>query len=139
MNRCSAKNRSGVRCRGFAVAGSSFCFWHDPRNAHKRQDARRRGGRHSRTRATPSLVLPADLKSVDGLLVFIESLIGETLKLHNSTHRSRALASLALAQKRIIELRTAEKQEQHTRLLSLLQNTRGLFGYVGHDQEKQVG
>jgi hypothetical protein len=125
MDHCSAKNRFGRRCHSWAVSGSSFCFWHDPRHAHKRQQASRRGGRHRRLRSTPSPLLDADLKSVDGLLTFVQGLIAETLKLQNSTQRSRALASLALAQKRVLEFRAAEQEAQQTRLLSLLQNRRG--------------
>ncbi len=121
MNHCSAKNRSGHKCRSFALAGSSFCFWHDPQRANALADARRLGGYHRRVRRTPSLQIDADLKSIDGLLVFVESLIGETLKLHNSTHRSHALAALALAQKRILELRSADRKRSHDETMEFLQ------------------
>jgi hypothetical protein len=42
--RCEHVRRNGEPCRGYAVTGSRFCFAHDPVQAPKRDEARRRGG-----------------------------------------------------------------------------------------------
>ena len=41
---CAHIRTTGERCRGYAVTSSRFCFAHDPAQALKRDDARRRGG-----------------------------------------------------------------------------------------------
>ena len=41
---CAHVKTNGEPCRGYAVAGSRYCFAHDPAQADKRDDARRRGG-----------------------------------------------------------------------------------------------
>jgi hypothetical protein len=42
--RCAHAHPSGRPCGGFAVAGSPFCFAHDPDQEERRAEARRRGG-----------------------------------------------------------------------------------------------
>jgi len=41
---CAHIRANGEPCRGYPVAGSLYCFVHDPAQADKRDDARRRGG-----------------------------------------------------------------------------------------------
>lgn len=85
MNRCSAKNRFGRRCHGFAVDGSAFCFWHDPRNAQKRLQARRLGGHHSRAPASLAL---AHKESVGRRAAEQEESHTRRLSLLQNRHRS---------------------------------------------------
>jgi hypothetical protein len=46
--RCARVHASGRPCGGFAIAGSAYCFAHDPGSAVKRDTARRRGGQAGR-------------------------------------------------------------------------------------------
>ena len=46
--RCAHVHAGGKPCGGFAIAGSGFCFAHDPASAARRADARRRGGKAGR-------------------------------------------------------------------------------------------
>lgn len=45
--RCTATRRDGTPCGGWAIAGSAYCFAHDPERAEKRQAAHAKGGRNS--------------------------------------------------------------------------------------------
>ena len=59
----------GAACGGYAVDGSAFCFVHDPDQAAKRDDARRRGGQAGRVATLPeSAVAVRSLTDVVGLV-----------------------------------------------------------------------
>jgi len=45
---CAHVRATGDRCKGFAIAGSAYCFAHDPAQTTKRADARSRGGQAGR-------------------------------------------------------------------------------------------
>ena len=67
--RCAQLRASGARCNGFAVAGSDYCFAHDPAQAEKRDDARRRGGQAGRVATLADSALPVrTLRDVVGLV-----------------------------------------------------------------------
>ena len=45
MKSCQSQNARGSRCRSHAVAGSEYCFFHDPQAKEQRTEAQRKGGR----------------------------------------------------------------------------------------------
>jgi len=45
---CQAKTKDGEPCRTPALAGSDFCFFHDPDRADERFEGRAAGGRQNR-------------------------------------------------------------------------------------------
>ncbi len=49
--RCTAKSKSGKRCKAAAIQGSDYCFAHEPTLAAKRAEWRRKGGQQSGRRA----------------------------------------------------------------------------------------
>jgi hypothetical protein len=49
----------GTRCRANTIAGSEFCFFHDPAKAREREDAQRAGGSMGKAK-----VLPPDTQDV---------------------------------------------------------------------------
>ncbi len=101
---CAAQSKSGQPCQAYPIAGSRYCFAHDPERAGDRADARRRGALVHNQR-TPALKLShLDLKTPAGLLAFAEEVMRATCNHGLSIERSRALGYLMLAQKRFLEL-----------------------------------
>src|SRR5438552_749816 len=56
---CEKIKCDGQKCRAMAIAGSQYCFFHDPATAKVRKAAQRRGGE-----ANGPAVLPADAADV---------------------------------------------------------------------------
>jgi hypothetical protein len=56
---CEKIKRDGQKCRAMAIAGSQYCFFHDPAAAKARKAAQRQGGQ-----ANGPAVLPADAADV---------------------------------------------------------------------------
>lgn len=77
MNRrqCVQIRSNGQRCNGYAVTGSDRCFAHDPAQATKRDDARRRGG--SASRIPPLKESAVILRSMDDVLGLVELTVND--------------------------------------------------------------
>jgi hypothetical protein len=50
---CGSRTSDGSPCAAHRVAGSEFCFFHDPKKAKKRERARRAGGQKNRPLTLP--------------------------------------------------------------------------------------
>ena len=61
--RCERVKADGLRCEANAVAGSGFCFFHDPTKAEERAAARQKGGTE-RTRQAAVLALDTPDRSL---------------------------------------------------------------------------
>ena len=68
---CKARTKDGTECQTPALAGSDFCFFHDPDKADERFEARAAGGRQNRMKT-----LSADAPDIQ---VESCSLISETI------------------------------------------------------------
>lgn len=108
MKRCSAENRAGKPCRGYAVNGSPFCLFHDPEHAKTRAEAQRRGGINRRVHGVVDDFPDVNLRTADGLLDFMGHLFRETWQLGNSVQRNRTLAALVQVQKQLSGLSEIE-------------------------------
>ncbi|MCC6680719.1 MAG: hypothetical protein IT445_07435 [Phycisphaeraceae bacterium] len=53
-HQCEYRKDDGTPCRAAAMHGSAYCFFHDPAQTEKRQEARRTGGRE---RCRPATVV----------------------------------------------------------------------------------
>jgi len=73
--RCAHAHPSGKSCGGFAVAGSRFCFAHDPTQAAKRDAARRRGGQAGRVVTLAESSIP--VRSLGDVLALVEATIND--------------------------------------------------------------
>jgi len=73
--RCAQTRANGERCGGFAVIGSAYCFAHDPAQAEKRDDARRRGGEAGRIE--PLGESSISLRSLGDVLGLVELTIND--------------------------------------------------------------
>jgi len=73
--RCAQTRANGQRCGGFAITGSAYCFAHDPAQAAKRDDARRRGGEAGRIEPLGESNL--SLRSLGDVLGLVELTIND--------------------------------------------------------------
>jgi hypothetical protein len=87
---CKAKTKNGKRCGGYAVAGSDFCFTHDPARARERATARKRGGM---AQAIPKVAgeWTKKIESIGDLIELLNLVILDTWQQENTAARSRAL------------------------------------------------
>src|SRR2546426_8441122 len=70
--KCNWTNVEGANCDSDAMAGKELCWFHDPDIEESRQQARRRGGRASRTPLKP-VGIAFDVSTVDGILATLQS------------------------------------------------------------------
>ena len=126
--RCTAKTKSGVRCKGEAKAGLRVCQIHDPANAESLAVGRSEGGRARWAKKPATSTLDpenhppewwglASSRDVAGLLAYVcrESLTGRTepRQLNCATLAAQALAKALEAtdlQRRIELLEQASKE-----------------------------
>jgi hypothetical protein len=67
--RCTGTRKDGTPC-GVAVMGSgTLCYAHDPARSAERDQARRKGGANSATRARLDRLVPATLRPMIGSLL----------------------------------------------------------------------
>lgn len=112
--RCVAHTSSGKPCQSFTVAGSEYCFAHDPALRAKRKQARSAGGkaRHRRhiTWADDDLRAAVRIRTVDDVLALLERATIDELRLENSHSRNRTIASLATAALKALEVGELEQR-----------------------------
>ena len=96
-SRCTAVNRSGQPCGGWAVGDSEFCFAHDPDRAAERAAARAKGGRarHGRTIGVFGDGGTLTLATTAEVLDVVRQAIRDARTLENSIARARVLGYLA--------------------------------------------
>lgn len=85
---CQANRRNGERCKGHAMAGSDFCFTHNPNMTDRRNAARKKGGSQGKARTLTADAPPVPLASPND----VESLLAETI---NQTRRGELDAKTA--------------------------------------------
>jgi len=110
MGTCQATNRFGGSCGSNAMEDSIYCFSHDPAHAVRRQEARQKGGF---LRKTPKAKVERDncrLRSVEDVLNLLEETLADTTLQENSTSRTKALVSIALAALKALEIGELEKR-----------------------------
>ncbi len=108
--RCKSKNARGQPCSAYPVAGSPYCFMHDPARAPHRAASRRLGGYHRRRYRNPVPFPAVDTRTSAGLMALVEEALHETWALENSIHRVRALGYLTQIQKALVETSILEQR-----------------------------
>ncbi len=90
--RCTGTRRDGTPCTATVMGPGTLCYAHDPTRSIERDQARRRGGTNSATRARLDRLLPATLRPMIG------SLLDALDEVHAGTldpRQASAMASLA--------------------------------------------
>jgi hypothetical protein len=95
--RCIATTKDGTPCRAYALAGSDYCYQHDPDRAVERREARSRGGRarHGRHLVRQPDPDPIRLDSLADIVILLQRTIDDTVHLENSIQRARTIGYLA--------------------------------------------
>ena len=122
---CEYSN-NGKSCKAYAVLDSKYCFAHDPANARKRAEARKKGGLHRRViKRTQQEYYP--IKSIKDVNMILESAINEARSLECSQSNLRTLAYLCqIALKgqelgsleervNVLEKQTKQKKEKYVK------------------------
>jgi hypothetical protein len=95
--KCQATTQHGTPCNAYALAGSDYCFHHDPARAAERRQARRKGGRarHGRHVGPVGQAPPLTLNTMADVTTLLQHTINATLQLENSLQRARTTGYLA--------------------------------------------
>ena len=95
--KCQATAKKGTPCNAYAVAGSAYCFQHDPALAARRRQARSKGGlaRHGRHIGPVGQAQPVPLDTMADVVALLQWAINQTRQLENSLHRNNTIGSLA--------------------------------------------
>ena len=108
---CCGETRDGSPCGMARLAGSEYCFAHDPRRGRDRAKARVKGGRNRRTAhgSTPPGTAPA-LRSVAAIQGELERVVFDTLLMPNSSQRNRTVGYLVGFALRAVEIGEIEER-----------------------------
>jgi hypothetical protein len=90
--RCAGQRKDGTPCGAAVMGAGTLCYAHDPARATERDQARRKGGTNSATRARLDRLVPATLRPMIG------SLLDALDEVHAGTldpRQASAMASLA--------------------------------------------
>ena len=112
--RCQSTTVAGKPCSARPVPGSTFCPWHAPDYAQRRQEWSRKGGEHKSNQARARKALPTGLLTASEL----QGLLGLVLKgtMAGTTSPPIGMACAALARAIIAVAGVAEFE---TRLAEL--------------------
>ncbi len=90
--RCAGTRRDGTPCTAHVMGPGSHCYAHDATRATERDQARRKGGANSATRARLDRLVPATLRPMIGsLLAALDEVHAGTL----DPRQASAMAALA--------------------------------------------
>lgn len=108
---CAALNKNGEPCRQAPLRDSRYCFWHSPEHVEEAAEAQRLGGLRRRKEKTVSGAYDFEgLEDVGQIRRLVEIAVLDTLSLENSIARSRALAYLAQAALKALEVGSLEER-----------------------------
>jgi len=74
---CQGEKSDGAKCRARPVAGSSYCFFHDPEKQAERKVAQRAGGQKNKMAVLPSSVPDAKLQNADDAVKLLAETINQ--------------------------------------------------------------
>jgi hypothetical protein len=77
---CCAKKPDGSNCEAPVVAGSEFCFFHDPSKAQQRREAQVHGGRQNRMKTLDSTAPDVRVEDVGDARALLVQTINWVLK-----------------------------------------------------------
>lgn len=98
---CSHIKSDKTRCRGFAISGSKYCFAHDPAQAEKRKEARRRGGSAGTIEPLPESSLA--VRNLGDVLELIETTINDVRAGRVDVKTANAVGYLANVSLKVIQ------------------------------------
>ena len=117
---CQFIKTDGRKCQAYAVDGSNYCFWHDPKLSQKRAAARKKGGfnRHVGKRSNRSSY---DVETIQDVMEILKDALNDALLLENSQSRARTVGYLSQ-----ILIKGIETSELERRLANLERRFEGI-------------
>ena len=77
---CSHIKKNGSPCQSQRMAGSEFCFFHNPKRAEQRLTAQRAGGLKGRARSLPENTPELPLESVENVRAALAQTLNAVLR-----------------------------------------------------------
>ena len=77
---CEKVKSNGERCRAMAMAGSQYCFFHEPSVAEERKVAQRQGGQANGPAVLPDDAADVPLHNGKDVVVFLAETINQVRK-----------------------------------------------------------
>ncbi len=111
VKQCVATRKDGQRCTAPAMGISPFCFAHDPNMSHKREEARRKGGKHKANVVRLRGLVPPRLEKVYDKL---ETALADVLDGRLSPKQGAAAASIARAMVAVLQAGETEERLRET-------------------------
>lgn len=107
---CKQIKANGARCDAYAIAGSEYCFAHDPSRAAERQVERQAGGRVGKTKVLPPNTPDAPLSSMADVVTLLGETINQVRRGEVDPKVANAVGYLASALLRALEQGNIEKR-----------------------------
>ncbi len=127
---CEALNASGLPCQMRPMIGETWCFAHHPDTRAARNDARIKGGSHSRGADTSPVPADLDASTAPGRMELVGLAIRDTWQQANCPARSRALAGL---------LRLAHDLDSEAEAIEIAEQLRELHRLVDQQERANHG
>jgi hypothetical protein len=121
--RCAAITRGGSRCPSPVVAGSTFCWTHDPQLDGARREAARKGGKARSAKARAAKQIP-DALTPDELAGWLSALFKRVLVGEIDPKVGHSCATIA---RTLLEARAAAEQPRVDELAEQVELLRSLI------------
>ena len=107
---CEKIKRDGQRCRGTAMEGSGYCYFHNPAMEKQRKAAQQRGGRANRAPVLPADVPDVQLESSKDIAVLLAQTINQARKGQIGPKVAGTIGYLASSLGRVLETSNLEER-----------------------------
>ena len=109
-SQCKHMREDGTRCRANTIAGSEFCFFHDPSKAAEREAAQRAGGSVGKTAVLSPETPDVRLASVTDVVVLLGHAINQVRRGEIDPKVANAVGYLIATLLRALEQGDIEKR-----------------------------
>ena len=111
---CKARTKDGTECQTPALAGSDFCFFHDPDKADERREANSKGGRQDKIKTLSADAPDIQVESCQDVARLISTTINQVRKGELDPRIANAVGYLAN-----VLIRAVEQGDMEERIKSL--------------------
>jgi hypothetical protein len=111
---CEGTTKNSQRCRGIAMQGSRYCFFHNPATEKARKAAQQRGGRANRAAVLPVDVADVRLETPRDIAILFAQTINQVRKGQIAPKVAGTIGYLAFSLGKVLE--TSNLEERIARL-----------------------
>ena len=115
MGVCKEIKINGEPCRAPTITGSKYCYWHDPKVAAKRIQARRQGGLNRQKSLNRPVKKASEgvkyaLDGVESITDILQDALNDAAGLENSHARARTIGYLCQISLKALEVGNLEER-----------------------------